>query len=380
MLVRKIIVAVTNDLTHDQRVSKVCRSLQDLGFTPYLVGRQLPTSAPLNRDYPTKRFKLLFNSGALFYAEYNLRLFLFLLFRKYDSIHANDLDTLLASYLAGVVRRKRLVYDSHEYFTEVPELQENKFAKNTWEKIERWIFPSLKDVITVNQSIANLYSEKYGTDVKVMRNIPTSRIGLHSPSTKKLQQRKDLQLPTNMKILIVQGTGINIDRGNEELVEAMRYLDGYLLLIIGSGDVLSHLKNRTDELMLHDKILFKDKMPYQQLMKYTAASDAGISIDKDTNINYRYSLPNKLFDFIHAGIPCVVSNLPEVKRVVERYNVGTVLTSHEPTQMAEEIKNFFSRRLDGKFEASLNERLFEAAKSLTWEKESSILKEIYSSR
>ncbi len=371
---KKIIVTVTNDLTHDQRVRKVCNSLMKLGYEPHLVGRKLFSSEPIERPYPTTRFKLIFNKGAIFYAEYNLRLFLFLLFKKYHSIHANDLDTLLAAYLGSKLRGKELVYDSHEYFTEVPELAESPFAKRTWERIEEWIFPTLKQVITVNESIANLYKEKYGKHVKVMRNIPEGKPEGMEPSTTKVS-RSALGLPEDKTILIVQGTGINVDRGNEELVEAMRYLDGFLLLIIGSGDVLPQLKETVSSEELNEKILFKDKMPYEQLKFYTAASDGGISIDKDTNINYRFSLPNKLFDFIHAEIPCIVSDLPEVKRIVQDYKVGTVLSSHKPKKMAEEIKNYFLSYDKEK----LKDNTRVAAAELTWENEEKVLEEIYNS-
>ncbi len=365
----KVIVTVTNDLTHDQRVRKVCESLIRLGYTPHLVGRKLKSSVDIQRNYPTTRFKLIFTKGALFYAEYNLRLFLFLLFRKYTSIHANDLDTLLAAYLVSRARRKRLVYDSHEYFTEVPELQENRFAKRIWEWIEGWAFPKLKDVITVNKSIAMLYKEKYGNEVKVMRNIPDSKSGISGSN----RSREELGLPNDKKILIVQGTGINVDRGNEELVEAMKFLDEFLLLVIGSGDVLPELKEQVKLNGLEDKVMFKDKMPYNELIQYTRASDGGISVDKDTNINYRFSLPNKLFDFIHAGIPCIVSDLPEVRRVVDGYNVGIILSSHTPEVMAREIQAYF-KSLDSE---TLKFNLEQAAKELTWENEEMVLHSIY---
>ena len=369
---KKIIVTVTNDLTHDQRVRKVCRSLMKLGYEPHLVGRRMSTSTPLERPYPTTRFKLMFTKGAFFYAEYNLRLFLFLLFRKYHSIHANDLDTLLAAFLGSKVRGKELVYDSHEYFTEVPELAENPFAKRIWERIEEWIFPTLSQVITVNESIANLYKEKYGNQVQVMRNIPEGKPEGMEPNTTKVS-RAALGLPKDKTILIVQGTGINVDRGNKELVDAMRYMDGFLLLIIGSGDVLPRLKEIVLSEGLREKVIFKDKMPYEQLKFYTAASDGGISIDKDTNINYRYSLPNKLFDFIHAEIPCIVSDLPEVKRIVHEFKVGTVLSSHNPKEMAEEITRYFQSYDKEELQAHARK----AAVELTWENEEKVLEKIY---
>ena len=167
----RAIVSVTNDLSTDNRVHRTCMVLMELGYDVLLIGRKLPRSLPIDRPYCTHRMKLLFNKGALFYAEYNLRLFLYLIFtpsnggrrreaQRRSLIVANDLDTLLAGHLAASIRKMELIYDSHEYFTEVPELA-GRSARKVWLAIERWIFPKLRHVITVNESIANAYRQRY---------------------------------------------------------------------------------------------------------------------------------------------------------------------------------------------------------------------------
>ena len=107
-----------------------------------------------------KLLRLMFNKGPLFYAEYNIRLFFFLLFKKVDILVANDLDTLPANYLISRIRKKILVYDSHEYFTEVPELVGRDFVRRVWSGIEKRILPKIKYSYTVCESIARIYSEK----------------------------------------------------------------------------------------------------------------------------------------------------------------------------------------------------------------------------
>src|SRR5690554_3222296 len=155
---KKIIVSVTNDLYTDQRVHKVCSFLHDNGYQVLLVS--------------IKRFKLVFTRGALFYANYNMRLFWFLLFSKFDVLLSNDLDSLLANYCAHKFKRKsRLVYDTHELFTEVPELTARPKVRKVWLAIEQKIFPKLEVVYTVNQSIADIYSKKYEKEVRVVRNV-----------------------------------------------------------------------------------------------------------------------------------------------------------------------------------------------------------------
>ena len=156
---RKIIVSVTNDLTTDQRVSKICSSLTQNGFKVLLVGIKKKNSILIGREYKTKRISLFFNKGFLFYAEYNFRLFLFLFFSKKDILLSNDLDTLLANFIVSKIQQKKLAYDSHELFSEVPELVNRPFIKNFWLRLEKWLLPKLKNTYTVCKSIANIYNK-----------------------------------------------------------------------------------------------------------------------------------------------------------------------------------------------------------------------------
>ena len=116
---------------------------------------------------------------------------------------------------------------------------------------------------------------------------------------------------------------MNVDRGLEEALEAIdRMSEEWMLLLVGSGDAIPALKESVRQRGLESKVFFVGRVPYAQLLQYTAAADLGLSLDKDTNINYRFSLPNKLFDYLHCGIPVVTSPLVEVARIVEGYSVG----------------------------------------------------------
>ncbi len=356
----KAIVCVTNDLCTDQRVHKTCMALGKCGFEVIEYGRILPSSFPLERAHTTLRKKHIFNRGPLFYAEYNIRLFIFLLLNDAILIWANDLDTLPAAFLASKFKKKKLIYDTHEFYTETPELVNRPFIQSIWRKIESAIFPKLSTIITVNDSIAKLYKEKYKKNIDVIRNIPAS-FNIDVPKT-----RKELGLPEDKKILIIQGAGINIDRGAEEACLAMQHLEDCILLIIGSGDVIPMLKKMTSELGLESRIIFRNKMDFKELRHYTMCADIGLAIDKDTNINYRYSLPNKLFDYLHAGIPVLTSGLPELDKILDHYDAGYKIRNHDPQQIADVIKNIFNSYDEykvKKFNAS------QAGKKLRWENE-----------
>jgi glycosyltransferase involved in cell wall biosynthesis len=337
---KRIIVSVINDLVTDQRVARSCSVLFDLNYKVLLVGREQRTSRPMEkRDYDCKRMKLLFEQGPQFYFFFNVRLFFVLLFTKADALWANDLDTLLPNYLVSKIKGIPLIYDSHEIFCEVPELQANPSKKRIWEKLEAWIVPKLKYCITVNQSIADYFTNKYNVPFIFVRNIPdyTKVVGLKS--------RTELNLPIGKKIVILQGAGINVQRGAEELVEAFRYLnDTCFLLIVGSGDVIQQLKESVIKLQLQNKVKFVDKIPASELKQYTANSNLGVTIDKDSNMNYHFSLPNKVFDYMHAGIPILATRLPEIEKLVNAYHIGTFIENHEPLHIAQQIEGFLNSK------------------------------------
>jgi glycosyltransferase involved in cell wall biosynthesis len=303
------------------------------GYDVLLVGRRKRDSMELAPcSYRTKRMKLLFEKGVPFYAEYQFRLWLLLLFRRKDLLVSNDLDTLLPTWLAAGFNAQKIIYDSHEIFCEVPELMHSPTKKRLWECIEKRIVPKLKYCITVNKSIANWFEERYKVNFHVLRNIG------NPPVINAIKTRAELGLPENKKIVLIQGAGINIDRGAEETVEAMQYLEDTLLLIIGGGDVIGLLKEKVQQMQLKDKVRFMDKMPSEALFHYTCNSDLGITIDKNNNINYRFSLPNKVFDFINAGVPILASPLPEIKKVIDTYQIGDFISSHEPKHIADKIR------------------------------------------
>lgn len=364
---KRIIVSVTNDLSTDQRVNKVCNYLTDNSIEVVLVGRKLKNSLPFNPNkFTAIRFKLLFHSGVLFYAEYNIRLFFYLLFNNYDALLANDLDTLPANYFANIFRRKLLFYDSHEIFTEVPELINNPFKRKVWLAFEKLIVPKLNNCYTVNQSIANYFEKNYQTKFMVIKNLP-NYFEINKGN------KCDLALPEDKRIIVLQGAGININRGAEEALLAMQYLENVVLLIMGSGDVVSKLKEMCIENNLTEKVLFKDKMPYQEMMKYTACCSIGLSLDKPIGLNYQLSLPNKLFDYIQAQIPVLASEVVEVKAVLNQYNIGETINSWQPQDIANALKTMLVNTEKGIYAQGLAK----AKQDLVWEKQEATLNEIY---
>ena len=320
------------------------------------------------RPYASRRMKLLFEKGPLFYAEYNIRLFFFLLFHRANILVSNDLDTILPNYFISRLKGSKMVFDSHEYFTETPELVGRPRVQKVWKRIEGYVVPKLEEMITVCDSIADLFREKYGVKCHVIRNIPPRKA--FPPKGDKTA----LSLPTDKHLLVLQGSGINIQRGAEELVQAMQYLDDCFLMIIGGGDVLPILKQMVGQLQITDRVHFFPRMPYQQMMAYTQQAELGFCLDKDTNLNYRFSLPNKLFDFIQAGVPIVASHLTEIEKIIRQFDLGMFIEDHEPETIATTVKDALS---DTERYENWKRNLAVTAKELCWENEEIKLLEIY---
>ena len=333
-----------------------------------ILGRKFPWSLPAEDEgFKIIRWKMIFKRGFLFYKWLNIRIFLYLLFNKADIILANDLDTLLPCYIISRIKRVRLVFDSHEYFTGTPELQNRHFVRSFWKYIERKILPHLDNVMTVNRSISDLYMQEYGIEARVVRNINMKEDIIPL-------SRKDLDIPGKDLLLVLQGTGINIDRGGVELFEAMRELHGVHLLVIGRGDALLRLGELSADPGLKGKVSFLPVMPWRMMMRYTCMADVGISLDKANCLNYELSLPNKIFDYINAGLAVITSNIPEITGIIRQYACGIIADNVEPSSIAASI---CSLRDDKELLEQLKKNSLIASKSLSWDNESRVAREVF---
>ncbi len=354
-------VSVINDLVTDNRVNKSCMALIECGYDVTLVGRKLSNSLPIpNWTFKTIRLKMIFKKGPLFYFFFNLRLFFVGLINKSDLFYSNDLDTLAPMFLLSKLKKKPLIYDSHELFCEVPELKSSRIKKIIWQKLEGYIIPKLQTCITVNVSIAKIYEAKYNVPFYIIRNISDF------DQTFIPKSRVQLSLPEDKKIILLQGAGINVDRGAEELIDAMEFVQNAVLYIIGSGDVWENLKQKVSfNKSIQNKVVLINKLPKSELINYTFNADIGLSIDKNTNLNYLYSLPNKIFDYIQAEIPILASRLPEIENIILQYKIGDFIDDHNPKTIANKLNEMlYSQQL-----SSYKKYLAIAKKEITWKSE-----------
>jgi len=354
-------IAVISDLSTDMRVQKQALLLTEMGFTVTLIGRKAGESPSLFLPrVKVLRLSVLFRRGPMMYILFNLFLFFRLLTRRSDLYVANDLDTLIPCYYVSRLFGKPLVYDAHEYFTGQFGLAERRFKYAVWKRAERRLLPRIRHMITVSNSIAGLYREEYGVDPVVIMNV--------APSTDELiaYNRDNLRVGKDDLLVIYQGSGINPGRGVMELVNAMTMLERVRLIIAGSGDMIEEVREAVSVKGLRNNVILLPRMKWEEMMQFTMICDAGLSLDPDNCINQRFSLPNKLFDYIAAGIPMIVSPLPEVSDVVRRHACGLILSHVAPYTIAGALERL---RDDRELLAELKEQALEARKVLNWENE-----------
>lgn len=363
---RRILLAVANDLITDYRVHRTAITLQTMGFDVTLVGSIFRDKSELKRSYQTHRLEMIFRSGVLSHFEFNVRFFLFAIRGKYDVLVANGLNTIPGIGMVALFKRTPFVYDSYNLFTESAEMIERPFLKLMWQFIERATIRKARKVYTISESIVTFLELKHRIHVDLVRNTPENQSVRKFPPEYRLVHE-------GLKVLIYQGA-VNRGRGLEMIINAMKYLPEAMLFVVGEGEeeeVLEKLVLRTS---LYNRVIFYGRVRFEELKFLTMQADLGLSAEEDICLNYRYSLPNKFFDYIHAGIPVLVSGVQEMRKLVYERKIGQIIADHSAENLAAQIREMLS---DDEMVKQWRANAVETAKEFTWCKEKRNLIEIY---
>jgi glycosyltransferase involved in cell wall biosynthesis len=289
--------------------------MTDAGYEVVLIGREKRSSQELLKQrFGQKRLKCWFGSGVIFYLEYNIRLFFFLLVGSYDLLYAVDLDTLSSAGFASVLKRKKLIYDAHEYFVEVPELQGSKFKKWLWNLVAKIFIPISDLNITVNKELSQILSGKYNYDFQVIRSVPL------------LDINNDEDIESEEKIILYQGV-LNEGRGLEEAIKWIsKKKEDIKLHIVGEGDLSDRLRKLKLEVDRDNKVLFLGWKSPSELDEITKKAWLGLNLLDGTSLNYQFSLANKFFNYMHAGVPSLNMGFPVYSRYCRDLNVGVCIS------------------------------------------------------
>jgi glycosyltransferase involved in cell wall biosynthesis len=362
---KKIIFTVTNDLSYDQRMQRICSSMANAGYEVELVGRKLNNSKPLRTDFNFKLTRIIckINKGKFFYMEYNLRLLWYLLKQKTTAICAIDLDTLLACGIAASLNSNLLVFDAHEHFTEVPEVTHRKMTKAVWHLIGKIFIPKAKLCYTIGPQLANLLGKIYGNQFKVIMNVPT----LVKEANKDNKVYKVCE-----KYILYQGA-LNKSRGLEQSILAMHQIQNIKLLIAGEGDLSISLRELVKLEKLENKVQFLGFVEPNNLKQLTENAKIGLNLLEPNGLSYYYSLANKYFDYMQAGVPCICANFIEYNVIQQKYNCS-VLINCEVNTIAAAINNLLE---NGKIYQTLSSNCILAAKNFNWNLEEAKLLNYY---
>lgn len=357
---KKIITSAFSNLYTDQRIEKVCHTLYENGYKIELIGNDWNGAEDMSRPYPFSRIHLISKSLKTAYFEFNWKLYHRLKEKadKNSILHANDLDALLPNYLIAKRLNIPLVFDSHEIFSEMPAIQ-GKMSQKLWRYLEKSVIPDISLMITASGSYADWFKNKYGIDAAVVQNAP-----------KKMNNIPDI--PENHpKILLYQGV-INPFRGIDKAILAMHHLDGVVFKIAGDGPKKKEYEDLVIRENLQDKVRFLGKLLPQDLRKVTLTADCGMSIEENGGESYYYSLPNKVLDCIQARVPLILSGLPEMQNIKQQFDIGEIITDHQPEHIAEAVETVMFKGRN-----SYQPELGKAADALCWENEELKLLKIF---
>jgi len=372
---------VFNEFRNDARVEKISRSLAEAGSSVMVFateGEGLPAaeeqdgyrvSRPSSASCPVNRWRRVRSA---------LRTCLSLLRQRndFDFIHCNDLEPLffavLAKWLSG--GRLKVVYDAHELETEKHAVRGFRKVISRW--AERWLTRSVDARITVSPSIADWYRDAHGVE------LPT--VVLNCPPLREVQDtialRQALGIGEGVRIVLFQG-GFSPGRGLPELLEAFEgesAPEGCALVFLGFG--AAHVAGQELERQVvraaeeRPNVYFHPAVPQKELLELTASADVGVCFTEDMCLSHRYSLPNKLFEYAMTGLPMVVSDLLEMRRMVEGYDCGVVCERLSAAGIRAALDLLFRKDLK-----ALGENARRLGEEHCWEKQEHKLIELYQS-
>jgi glycosyltransferase involved in cell wall biosynthesis len=357
----RLVFTVTNDLNYDQRMIRICSSLQNDDYEVLLVGRKKPGSGSLNKyAFSQKRLFCFFHRGKLFYLEFNIRLLLFLFFTRLDLICAIDLDTILPCYFISILRRKKRIYDAHELFCEMKEIVTRPLIYKTWKFIEGYTVPKFSLGYTVNDPIRNILQNDYEVNYEVIKNVPLLQ---PAPFNKRTEP-----------FILYQGT-VNEGRSFETLIPAFKWIN-CPIRIYGDGNFLDQAKNLVCENGLESKVLFMGKLFPEDLKEITPLAIMGVTLFENNGLSNYYSLANRFFDYIHAHVPQICVDYPAYRQINDQFQVALLIDDLSSESIARTINTLL---MDQELQSRLRNNCIEAAKIFNWQSEEKKLLAFYHS-
>jgi len=284
-----------------------------------------------------------------------------------DVVHAHDLNTLAAGVRAARHHKARLVYDAHELYPELAGLGPRERAR--WDRLDRRLIRTPEVVIVPSESRADEFARRYGIErPRVVMNCPPAGPA-PDPTASPLSA---LRRPGES--LLVYAGGYNTNRGLENLVRAAGLIDHARLVMVGFGGLEPELRAVAERERLGDRVVFHDPVAHDQVVAVAAGADVGLAPYLPVGLNNVLAAPNKLFEYLHAGVAIAGSDLPDIRKVIEEHRVGALFDAGDPASIAKAVTTLLSSPEE--LEA-MRKRSREASKRYTWDTQVEVLLELY---
>jgi len=360
---KKVVIGFLGNLHYDTRTFSLFNSLKSKGHQVQFIGFDWLTPGFESVEQDNISVKKLSKTkfSLLFYLRFFFSQLSTCLKTKADIYFASDFFSLPACVITAKVRRVKAFYDSREIYTGLPFHDDKPLVKKLFRIIEGFLVKRVENVFTTgemdSQYIEKLYSLK---KTYLFRNLPLTRENIVP-----VDYHSKYNIPINGIIILYQGIIVK-GRGIDTYFKAVQKMENLYLVILGSGEHLSFYKTLSDEMNISKRVIFTGKIFQDEILNYTAGAFAGLSLIDNISINNYYALPNKLFEYVMTGLPVIVNDLPQMKKVVEDYDIGAIIKNVNEDELISVLRNWIENKDVYK---TKKDNCKKASQELNWENE-----------
>jgi len=367
---KSVTISFLGNANFDTRVTNLTNSLISDEFVVKVISFDWTTPNFQTVLGDVSIYKLIKTKNSLpYYLKFISILFKELSKSKSSIYIAEDIFTLPLVTFFAKLRKAKLYYNSREFYAFLAMLRNRPIVQSIISNLEKFFIKKTDKVLVTGDGDAEFLQEFYGIkNTIVIRNLPLKL----KPFDKK-DYRKILGIPSSSTILLYQGVILE-GRGFEPLLKAMQKVDNCSLVVLGTGAFQLKYQKIAVELGIENRIHFLGNIEQKELINYTAAADIGIALIENISKSYYYALPNKLFEYIMAGLPVLISNLPQMKKIVLDYEVGEIVDLENSDEVANKLKILIEdkNKLD-----YYKQKTILASDELNWQSEYQKIKHIF---
>ena len=359
---KKVLITFLGNLNYDTRCKNLFDTLSSNNFEVQFLGFDWLTKGFEEKLGDISIFKLKKGFFSIpFYLKFIWHLKLKLIATKASIIFTEDIYTLPFVVFFGKLKRAKIYYDSRELFGYLAGLKDKKFKQLFWKLVEKIFIKRADYVIVTGPMDGEFLKKKYNLkNIILLRNLPR-----YYKSLLKLDLHSQLKIDKTKKIILYQGVLLK-GRGIEKIFSVLKMLHNHVFLIAGGGEEKEIFKQLCVKMDLVDQVYFLGKYTQDELPKVTVSADIGVSLIENLSTSYYYALPNKLFEYIMAEVPVIVSNLPQMKEIIDEYDVGLAIDIDNKNELLSAIKKLTDEK---SFYESKKQNCRIASQELNWEKE-----------